>query len=265
MRPDYISVSQINTYLACPRQYAYTYLEDAEPSRISSSLVLGSAVHASGSILYRSMMEGKSVAEGELKEHFADTLSALRDSNPCPIQFNDGEDFDALREQGLGLVSTLHRETPRDEVVTAVDLELLVPLRNSTGTEELPLPLKAILDRVVRDNGSVMASDLKTSSHKYTDEQIAHDHQATAYCWSLYESGMAGETQDFRWEVLMKRKKKQELVMYRSRRGPDHYDRFFAIAANVVSQINAGNGFNPVAGWRCKGCPFGEACKTWKG
>ena len=261
--PAYISVSQINTFLGCPRQYAYNYLEDAEPTKVSSSLVLGSSVHASGSVLYRSMMEGKSVTEKELGEHFSDTLAALRDNNP-PIQFNDGEDFDSLREQGLGLVSTLHRETPRDEVVTAVDLELLVPLRNSQG-ETLALPLKAILDRVVRNNGTVMASDLKTASHKYTEEQIAHDHQATAYCWALYESGMAGETQDFRWEVLVKRKKKQELVMYRSRRGQDHYDRFFAIAANVLAQINAGTGFNPVASWRCKGCAFGELCKGWKG
>ena len=263
MRPDYISVSQINTYLACPRQYAYTYLEDAEPSKVSSSLVLGSSVHASGSVLYRSMMEGTSVTEKELGEHFSDTLAALRDNNP-PILFNDGENFDSLRKQGLGLVACLHRETPRDEVVTAVDLELLVPLRNSRG-EELSLPLKAILDRVVRNNGTVMGSDLKTASAKYTPERIAHDHQATAYCWALYESGEAGETQDFRWEVLIKRKKKQELVMYRSQRGRDHYDRFFAIADNVLKQINAGNGFNPVASWRCKGCPFGDLCKDWKG
>ncbi len=263
MRPTYISVSQINTYLACPRQYAYTYLEDAEPSKVSSSLVLGSSVHASGSVLYRSMMEGKAVSEKELGEHFSDTLSALRDNN-LPILFNDGENFESLRAQGLALVSTLHRETPRDEVVTAVDLELLVPIRNSKG-EELPLPLKAILDRVVKNNGSVMASDLKTSSHKYTEEQIAHDHQATAYCWALYESGQAGETQTFRWEVLIKRKRSQTLTIYRSTRGRDHYDRFWAIADNVIQQINAGNGFNPVAGWRCKGCPFGELCKDWKG
>lgn len=262
---EYISVSQINTFLGCPRQWAFSRLENAEPTKVASSLVLGSAVHASGSVLYRSMMDGKSVTEKELGEHFSDTLAALRDNNP-PILFNDGEDFDSLRAQGLGLVATLHRETPRDEVVTAVDLELLVPLRNSKG-EELPLRLKAILDRVVKNNGTgtVMASDLKTSSHKYTDEQIAHDHQATAYCWALYESGMAGETQDFRWEVLIKRKKKQELFMYRSSRGRDHYDRFFAIAANVVNQIQASNGFNPVASWKCKSCPFGDACKDWKG
>ncbi len=263
MRPDYISVSQINTYLACPRQYAYAYLEDAEPSKVSSSLVLGSSVHASGSVLYRSMMDGRPITEKELGEHFSDTLAALRDNNPT-IQFNDGENFDSLRIQGLALVATLYRETPRDEVVTAVDLDLLVPLRNSDG-QELSIPLRAILDRVVKNNGSVMASDLKTAARKYPPEQIAHDHQATAYCWALFESGQAGETQVFRWEVLIKGKKKQELVMYRSERGRDHYDRFFAIADNVLKQIQAGNGFNPVASWRCKGCPFGDQCKDWKG
>lgn len=263
MRPDYISVSQINTYLACPRQYSYSYLEDAEPTKTSSSLVLGSAVHASGSVLYRSMMDGKTVTEKELGEHFSETLSALRDNNP-PIQFNEGEDFDTMRAQGVGLVSCLFRETPRDEVVTAVDLELLVPLRNSKD-EELALPLKAILDRVVRVNGSVMASDLKTAAKKYPPEQIAHDHQATAYCWALYETGQAGETQTFRWEVLLKGRKKQSMITYRSQRGRDHYNRFFAIAENVLKQINAGNGFNPVAGWRCKSCPHGEACKNWCG
>lgn len=260
---DYISVSRINAFLGCPRQYSYSYLEDAEPTKVASSLVLGTSVHASGSVLYRSMMEGKTVTEKELGEHFSDTLAALRDNNP-PIQFNDGEDIDSLRALGLGLVSCLFRETPRDEVVTAVDLELLVPLRNSEG-EELDLPLKAILDRVVRVNGSVMASDLKTAAKKYPPEQIAHDHQATAYCWALYETGQAGETQDFRWEVLIKGKKKQSMITYRSQRGRDHYDRFWAIADNVLKQINAGNGFNPVASWRCKSCPFGEACKDWKG
>jgi hypothetical protein len=43
--PEYLSVSQLNTYLMCPRKYRFRYIDRLQPERRSIDLALGTAVH----------------------------------------------------------------------------------------------------------------------------------------------------------------------------------------------------------------------------
>ncbi len=260
MRP-YLSASSINAFLNCPRYFAYVYEEEAEPSHVSSSLVLGSAVHIAGSQLYRGIRENQKVKKKELEEVFCESLLTLRDNNP-PILFNKGETFSSMMVQGIGLVDCLFDQTPRDEKILEVDFEINVPLRNSEG-KELEVPLKCILDKMVEVDGKEWAVDLKTSARKYPAEKIeSGDTQSCAYCYALATRN-GGGPQVFQWQVIIKAATPR-MEMYVTTLGAKDFDRLYATAENAVRGIEAGS-FVPVQSWRCKSCPYGELCKTWKG
>ena len=43
--PDRISVSQVTSYLLCPRKYRFRYIDKLEPEHRSANMAYGSAVH----------------------------------------------------------------------------------------------------------------------------------------------------------------------------------------------------------------------------
>lgn len=257
MRP-YLSASSMNAFLNCPRYFAFVYEEEAQPAHVSSSLLLGSAVHLAASKLYTAIRGKQRIKKREVAAVFCDSLTALKDSNP-PILFNKGETFASVMVQGLALVDCLVDKTPRDEEILEVDYEINVPLRNSAG-RELGLPLKCILDKLVRIDGKDCAVDLKTSSRKYTSERTETDLQACAYCMALAARN-GGGPQRFQWQVLLKTAK-PTMVTYETTVGPHGFDRLYATAENMLRGIQAGS-FAPLQSWRCKSCPFSEQCKSW--
>ncbi len=258
MRP-YLSASSIQTFLNCPRLFAFVYEEEAQPAHISSSLLLGSSIHVAASKLYEAIRDKKRIRKAEVAAVFCDSLTALRDNNP-PILFNKGETFASLMVQGLALIDCLVEKTPRDEKILEVDWEINVPLKNSAG-KDLGIPLKCILDKLVRfEDGKDCAVDLKTSSRKYTAERTENDLQACAYCYALAASN-GGGPQRFQWQVLLKTAK-PSMVFYETTVGPREFDRLWATAENVVRGMQAGS-YAPIMSWRCKTCPFAEPCKSW--
>ncbi len=259
MRP-YLSASSINAFLNCPRYFAYVYEEEATPAHVSSSLILGSAVHVAGSRLYRAIQENQKVKKKELEEVFCESLLALRESNP-PILYKKGETFSSMMVQGIRLVDCLFDQTPRDEKILEVDFEINVPLRNSEG-KDLGVPLKCILDKMVQVDGKEWAVDLKTSARKYTADRIEGDVQSCAYCYALATRN-GGGPQVFQWQVLIKAASPR-MEMYMTTLGPPEFDRLWATAENTIRGIEAGS-FVPVQSWRCKSCPYGDLCRNWKG
>lgn len=257
MRP-YLSASSIQTFLNCPRLFAFVYEEEAQPAHISSSLLLGSAIHMAASKIYSAIRLRKRIKKAEVAAVFCDSLTALKENNP-PILFNKGETLASLTVQGLGLIDCLVEKTPRDEEILEVDFEINVPLRNSAG-KDLGIPLKCILDKLVRIDGKDCAVDLKTSSRKYTPERIENDIQAHAYCLAL-ASRNGGGPQRFQWQVLLKTAK-PSMVTYETTVGPREFDRLWSTAENVVRGMQAGS-YAPIQSWRCKTCPYAEPCKSW--
>ena len=261
MKP-HISVSQINTFLNCPRAYSYSYEEeDIEPAHVSSPLILGQAVHMAAARLYIGIQKKERVKAREVAEAFCDYLLALRKHRQYPIRYNKGENFNSMLVMGMGLVACLFRETPRDKKIIEVDYEINVPLRNSQG-QDLDIPLKGFLDKIVEEEGNPVVTDLKTSKIKYSAERISTDLQSCAYTYALATMNGGGPVK-FVWEILLKNVAPKMQVCEVVRDTPD-FDRFWAIAKNTITAIRAG-AYYPVTSWRCKSCPYSYACGEWRG
>ena len=56
---EYISASQINSYLLCPRKYRFWYIDGIPPSSKSSALAFGSSIHTALEWFHEELLAGK--------------------------------------------------------------------------------------------------------------------------------------------------------------------------------------------------------------
>jgi len=68
----YLSHSQISLMRACPRKFAYIYVEQAPPDFIPSSLIFGGSIHASLETYFRGRLEGIAVTATALVTAYHD-------------------------------------------------------------------------------------------------------------------------------------------------------------------------------------------------
>ena len=55
---DHLSYSQVNTYLSCPLQYRFKYIDEIPPAFTSVALAFGSAIHEAVAAFYQISLEG---------------------------------------------------------------------------------------------------------------------------------------------------------------------------------------------------------------
>ena len=87
------SATRLKSYLTCPRQFRYSYV-DAIPSIPTSPLVFGRALHDALCLVHeRQMQNGELPPVGDVLEHFdalwSEALKAnsfFRDGSPSPAQ-----------------------------------------------------------------------------------------------------------------------------------------------------------------------------------
>ena len=72
---DYVSYSQISTYLRCPLEFKFKYVDRIEPRFVPSSVAFGEAVHKALAFFYREAMDGRGFKLPELLEGFEESWS----------------------------------------------------------------------------------------------------------------------------------------------------------------------------------------------
>ena len=246
---DHLSVSQINTYLMCPRKYRYRYVDELEPEFRSAALGFGTAVHSALGWWFEERMAARVPELEEALRIFRADWSAELALGDLDL---DGKTPAEMSDLGEKLV-TLFVVELGDLVPEAADLRVEVPLVDPRNGRELPLPLLGFIDFVAEG----MVGEIKTAARK--NSATTWLFQLTAYAYALREQGKDLPKAKV-VQLIKTRVPKLEVMEVEISESDVAW--FLEVTAEVYDAICAG-AFFPNPGWMCPRCEYRGACRAW--
>ena len=177
MKRPHWSYSRLAQYLRCPLQYYFERVLHLPRPFISSSLVLGSAVHEALAEYHRSLQQGRPIEPHQIGDTFLATWKRREEHEQ--IQLRTDETTTGLIEQGLGLIE-MYLAAPPPTGILSVEQSLKVPLMNGSN-EFLDRPLMTIQDLLCEEDNQLTVVELKTSSRRYSQAEVDTSLQASCY------------------------------------------------------------------------------------
>jgi CRISPR/Cas system-associated exonuclease Cas4 (RecB family) len=255
--PDglYVSVSQVKTWLMCPRKYELKYIRGVAPAFVPVNLAFGSAFHEALAGYYNEIkVTGAPLRRDLVLDTFRAAWAKAAEGD-VPLQADEDGDLGAMIDKG---VSMLHAfcEQAGTPVVEAVEHGFTITIRDAETGEPLEESLVGTMDLIIREEGRIVIVEHKTAARKYAGDQLRYDIQPTAYQIAARESGL-GEVA-LRFQIVTKTKLPAVQVVDVHRDDQAEAD-FVRTATGVLRAIDAGVSF-PVRGWQCKSCQYASAC-----
>lgn len=255
----HFSVTQMKTWLMCSKKFEYRYVTGADPEFVPMALAFGSAFHLALAHHYQWLMRGEPAPMDEVKQRFIDAMTLAR-NGPVALQ-EDDEDATLEQAQAKGLQmldATLTHPTASPARVVDVEHAFVVDLYDVDTGEVVEEKLKGVIDLVLEEDGHRVLVEHKTSSRKYTVDQLVFDTQLSGYAFAA-EALAWGEV-GLRFSVTTKTKVPQVQVEDVRRDAGDLAD-FLRTAVGVLKAVDAGVSF-PVRGWACRTCPYRSRCSS---
>ncbi len=255
---DYISYSAISTYQQCPLKYYFKYIENLPEESVSSSLVLGGAIHAAAEFHYNQLMIGN-----PSPNH--DTLLAVfwdewRDrAEEAEIRFGKKEDSNTI-----GKLADRVLQAFADSDIANPDGHILGAEEQLRGVLVPGVPdLLARIDLIVETEDALTITDLKTSRSRWSGNQ-ADDSAEQLLLYSELARQLAPQ-KTLRLEFAVITKTASPSV----ERWPINHDatriaRTKQIIRRVWKAIETGNFFPAPSPISCGGCPFRKPCRAWQ-
>ena len=263
----HISASEIRTYLGCPLQHHYRYIEKRAPERSSIALPFGRAVHTALECFYESLRQRREPESlSVLQELFAEALRLAVNEAEAPILYKkDMPDLEAALALGRAMLAAFAMQVDfAGYEVLAVETPVSAPLISPKG-EDLGIELLGVIDLLLVDEkGQLVIVDHKTAKNSFTQEGIDQDLQLGAYAYLLYVSGRVSLQQPVRCRFDVLRKlKTPKFERWHTRRTWADARRFAAVAGQVLRGIE-GRICYPARSWLCIDCPYIQACSRWE-
>src|ERR1700741_2247541 len=118
MEQRLLSISQVQTYLACPLKYRFQYVEKIPKSFRPAALAFGSSVHVAVEWFQRERLAGRRTDLTEMLQIFeADWLAQTAE----PLMFSDREDFQALLQKGREMLRLYFGDASTSPAPSAVE------------------------------------------------------------------------------------------------------------------------------------------------
>lgn len=239
--PDglYVSVSQVKTYLACPRKYELKCVRGADPAFVPVALAFGSAFHEAPAAYYSGL---KTTGERLRRDLVIEVFRSAWDrasEGPVPLQGDDEDESGSVAEKGVSMLHAFYEHAGRTGPVDVVDVErgFAVTLYDPVTSEPLEEQLVGTMDLVIRDEGRLAVVEHKTASRRFTEDQLRFDVQMSAYKVAAREDGLGVVAN--RYRVVTNSKVPVVQVADVTRDAGDEED-FLAITVNVLRAIDAG-------------------------
>lgn len=219
---EYISPNQITTYLRCPMQYYYRYIENLIiPPR--AALTRGKATHSGIEFNYRQKIETRAdLPLNQVQEYTATEFENLQ------YETEWGEDNPGkVKDETINLVTLYHTEVaPRVQPV-AVEKEINIEFENTDYT------LKGYID-VVQEGGTIR--DTKTVGRSPNGSEIQTNIQLVAYALAYRQE--FGETEQGIALDFLVNNKSPKLVQMETFITNHRISQFLKILAHVTHAIN---------------------------
>lgn len=257
----FISVSQVKSFLLCPRKYELHYILREEPAFVPVALAFGSAFHEALAAYYGEVKASSEPLRRDLVLDVFREAWAKAEDGPVPLQPDEDEDgTEHVIDKGVSMLHAFlaHASRSRTPDVESVELSFAVPIRDVVSGELFEEQLVGAVDLVVREDGRRVVCEHKTAAKKYALDQIRFDLQPTAYKLAARELGLGDVA--LRYQVVTKTKVPAVQVAELHRDEHDEGD-FLRTVGGILRAIDAGVSY-PVRGWQCRSCPYAQVCRS---
>ena len=250
------SHSSLSTYAACPRRYAFRYVERLPGEVPHWWFTFGSAVHRAFEAFDRAWMRARKVGMPDpgydvLARAFGEAL----DGAGCEPE----EVARYLARSGPVLLAYLGRAVTSDAVPIAVEIGFGVDVPVADG--EATVRLVGYIDRLDRrPDGAIEVIDHKTGKLRSQDD-VDRDRQLTAYAFAFARGGLRDPASG---DVLPAASRlglhfaETGLTVWTTR-STEELDAFGARLVGEVSAIRRRE-FAPRPGGACRWCEYRAAC-----
>jgi putative RecB family exonuclease len=255
---DHISFSSVSTFQQCSLRWAFRYVHGLPERAISSSLVLGSCVHAAVQYHFEQLLMGRPATDKDtLLSVFQDAWESYDGDS---IRYGAGETRDNM---GL-LVDRLLTEF--------LNSEFSRPKGTIIGVEEelrgdvIPgcPDLLARVDLLVDMTDYLVITDLKTARCSWNDLKV-EDFAPQLLLYSELVKPLAdGRPIKLEFAVLTKTKV-PELIIHDVPLDPQQVERTKKTVERVWQAIQAGNFYPSPSPTNCGTCPYRQPCRAWTG
>jgi len=249
---EWLSSTQINMFLRCPRQYMYRYIDGLKipPAGI---LVLGSAGHSAIAHNYKQKIESyKDLKTSEVLDFFSEEFDKrIEEENPI---FED-EKPGIVKDNGVRVLEEYQKVKSKTIQPKEVEKEFAIEFANVDyfikGFIDLITDLKELVDHKISK---------KSPYQKDLDDQL----QMTGYKLG-YKCLYGEDPGDLRYDYLITTKKPQ-IKSYSTFRTDEDLDEYLELVGQIVEALKAGNFYKRTQGWHCsqKMCGYYEKCRPNK-
>ncbi|MCA8939083.1 MAG: PD-(D/E)XK nuclease family protein [Planctomycetes bacterium] len=250
------SYSKLNSWLICPRQFAFRYIEQAREEITPLSLIFGTAMHEALEAFMQSLAKPDPMSEAEVHGVFEARFKEevlLAETLDTPIEWGSS-DRESTIEQGGAMLSVFLAEVDRTLNVhgTEVGFEFALPAQGR---------ILGFIDLILDDGeGRYRVVDFKTAARSYGPDKIEHDLQPTIYLEAAKRLLPDAVSIEFEYWVLTKAKKpKFEIVpVHRTQRDWEE-------ATQTIDAVELGIAacaFYRRRGWQCNGCQYRQQCSA---
>jgi CRISPR/Cas system-associated exonuclease Cas4 (RecB family) len=249
------SVSQLKTFLQCPRKYRYQYIDHLEPAFRPIALAFGTAWHRTVGEYLLSLDKKPGTCREELQSVFRDSLSEQVTADHVTVLFDDDENLGETIDLGIRMLDVFLEQFPLPDHVYGVEVPFAIELVHPVSREVHPLPLVGAMDAVVEDADGPTVLEFK-SGRRFSSEQLEYDLQVTGYKVAVREHGF--EKALVKVVVTTKNKKPDVQIETVARHRRDEQE-LVEVALAVHRAIQAGVDYR-VRSWMCRSCPYAGPC-----
>lgn len=248
----HISYSAINTYINCSLQYAYRYHYKIKPESDSIPLIFGSAIHAAAAKMFIAKQNGDFMSLWDVREAFrSDWNLACKTANK--LTFSDNDESDKLEKQGMDLMECLYSNF-EDEEIIAVEkpFKVMIP-----GISKIFI---GAFDLVLKVNGKIVITDIKTSKSRWSKSKADKSLQATAYAYAWYKH--TGVIPEVRFDILVKNKTPvyETLSTFRDEQS---FQKYVKLLQTIQHATEQNIWFPNESSFFCSSCPYKTSCRSY--
>lgn len=247
---DHLSVTQLNMFLRCPKQYEFRYIEGIKIPP-SGAMIEGSAYHSTvAGDLNSKLASGKLLQDSEIADIFSDSFEyhirkglLLEDEEDYQFEEIDWEERTPgeVKDEGVALAKLYHQKVAGTLNPVEVEQKQFMTVAG--------IPFVLIADVVESER----IIDHKVAKRRQYEDALRTNLQATAY--SMFYN------RDLEFHYAMKNKT-PEIYLSSTHRDESDWTFFMALVEKVVEVINSGIFFPNPTGWWCgeKWCGYWPLC-----
>lgn len=246
--PQY-SYSRLETFLTCPRKYAYQYIEKPPvQKKLTIEAHLGTVCHETIQRIYKDLTLSKRLGLEETLAFYGDQWDKTKTDDLCIVQERYGET--EYKETGRRYIETFYRRYAPFEDGRTIGIEQKVLF--NLGRDKY---LVGYMDRLVdHGDGRYEIVDYKTSRTLPSMQDLENNWQLP-----LYHMGLLDMLPDMKecacsW-IFLAFDKKVTL-----KKSAEDLKRLRAEVSAVIERVEAAKEFNPMPSALCSWCDYESLC-----